>query len=310
MSAKKQIKKIIKYLTNKHYRDMININTGKYDNLSDEEYIKLAFKVKIGKEVDLENPKSFSEKLQWLKLFDRKPEYVSMVDKYEVKKIVADKIGEEYIIPTLGVWDSFDEIDFSALPDKFVLKCTHDSGGISFCRNKSEFDFDAARKKIEKSLKRDYFLNGREWPYKNVKRRIIAEAFMEDASGPDLNDYKFYCFNGEPKFLYLSQGLSDHSTASISYLNLDWTIAPFKRTDYKAFEKLPQRPKNYDTMLEYCKVLAKDIPFLRVDFYEVNEKLYFGELTFFPGSGFTKFDPDEWDEKIGEWLILPDKKHE
>ncbi|MBE6570786.1 MAG: glycosyl transferase [Ruminococcaceae bacterium] len=306
----KKVKKIYKYVVDKNYRNIIDLNRGKYDNLSDEEYIKLAFKIKMGKDVNLKNPKSFSEKLQWLKLFDHKPEYVPMVDKYEVKKIVADKIGEEYIIPTLGVWDSFDEIDFSALPDKFVLKCTHDSGGISFCRNKAEFDFEAARKKIEKSLKRDYFLNGREWPYKNVKRRIIAEAFMEDASGPDLNDYKFYCFNGEPKFLYLSQGLSDHSTASISYLNLDWTIAPFKRTDYKPFETLPKSPKNYDTMLEYCRVLSKDIPFLRVDFYEINEKLYFGELTFFPGSGFTKFDPDEWDEKIGEWLILPEQKHE
>ena len=310
MSAKKQIKKIIKYLTNKHYRDMININTGKYDNLSDEEYIKLAFKVKIGKEVDLENPKSFSEKLQWLKLFDRKPEYVSMVDKYEVKKIVADKIGEEYIIPTLGVWDNFDEIDVSALPDKFVLKCTHDSGGLVICRDKTKFNIESARKKIQKSLKNNYFYNGREWPYKNVKPRIIAEKYMEDEKTGELRDYKFFCFSGEVKLLIVA---TDRQTAG-EEVKFDFFDSSFNHLEIKnghpnASKKILP-PVNFELMKTLAEKLSKDIPHLRVDFYEVNGKVFFGELTFYHFSGFVPFEPNEWDEKIGEWLILPDKKHE
>lgn len=305
MSKITQLKKAFKYLTNKHYRDIININTGKYDHLSDEDYIKKAFKVKMGYEIDLDYPKTFNEKLQWLKLHDRKPIYTTMVDKFDAKKYVADIIGEQYIIPTYGIWDSFDEIDFSALPDQFVLKCTHDSGGLIICRNKSELDINAGRAKINKSLTKDYYLNGREWPYKDVKPRIIAEAYMQDGEKNDLNDYKFYCFNGNPEFLYISRGLSHHPTANISYLTLDWKLAEFIRPDYKPFKEVPEKPKNFDLMVEFAKKLSQNIPFLRVDFYEINGNLYFGELTFFPGSGFTKFEPDKFDLVIGKKLLLP-----
>ena len=275
--------------------------------ISDKSYLKLEFYANMGRCLNLNSPQTFNEKLQWLKLYDRKPEYTTMVDKYEVKKLVADLIGEEYIIPTLGVWDSFDEIDFDALPDQFVLKCTHDSGGLAICRSKSTFDKNTAKIKIERAMKRDYFSVHREWPYKNVKPRIIAEKYMQDKGNLDLQDYKFYCFNGEPKFLYVSKGLSNHATARINFVSLDWEKMPFRRTDYAEFDELPPKPKNFDLMIEFAKKLSANIPFLRVDFYDINDKLYFGELTFFPGAGLTALTPTEWDSKLGEWIDLPTK---
>lgn len=293
-------------LSAKMKRTVLALDRRGYLNcLPDKTYLKLMFHTYMGRKLDLKNPKTFSEKLQWLKLYDRNPEYTTMVDKYGVKKYVADRVGEQYIIPTLGVWDRFDDIDFDALPDQFVLKCTHDSGGLVICRDKSKLDMAAARTKIEKSLATDYYLRGREWPYKNVRPRIIAEQYMENGKDKDLNDYKFYCFNGEPRFLYVSRGLSDHSTASISYVSLSWEKQPYKRHDFADFEELPPKPMNFERMVELSRKLAENIPFLRADFYEINNTVYFGELTFFPGSGFTAFDPPEWDEKIGQWLELP-----
>lgn len=276
--------------------------------LSDEKFLKLKYYAHMGKRLNLSTPRTFNEKLQWLKLNDRKPEYTVMVDKYAVKKYVSDRIGDQYIIPTLGVWDRPEDIDFESLPDQFVLKVTHDSGGLVICRDKATLDKEATIQKLHKSLQRDYYQVHREWPYKNVKRRIIAEKYMENGKDPDLSDYKFYCFGGEPKFLYVSRGLSDHSTASISYVSLNWEKQPFKRNDFADFDVLPPKPLNFDKMLDLSRQLSADIPFLRVDFYEINGLLYFGELTFFPGSGFTAFDPPEWDHKIGEWITLPIKE--
>ncbi len=287
---------------------MLYLSKANKKKFSDEKFIKLEYYACIGKKLNLDNPQTYNEKLQWLKLYDRKPEYTTMVDKYAAKKYVADRIGEEYIIPTLGVWESFDDIDFDSLPNQFVLKCTHDSGGLAICKDKSTFDIQKAKEKIERSLKRDYFYVHREWPYKNVKKQIIAEEYMEDSSHPELCDYKFYCFNGEPKFLYVSRGLSNHATANINYVSLDWEKEPFKRNDFAEFEELPPKPATFDQMIEFSKVLSKDIPFLRVDFYDINGKLYFGELTFSPGAGYTAFEPKEWDYKIGEWISLPEKK--
>ena len=218
--------------------------------LPDKQYLQLYYFAKFKKPLNLKSPKTFNEKLQWLKLNDRKDIYTIMVDKYEAKKVVANIIGEEYIIPTLGVWDSFDEIDFDTLPDQFVLKCTHDSGGLVICRDKSKLDKVETRKILEKSLKNEYFYMAREWPYKNVKPRIIAEQYMQDETQINgLFDYKFYCFDGEAKFLYVSKGLENHKTARISFLNLDWTFAPFKRNDYKAFDSIPQKPKEFEKMV-------------------------------------------------------------
>ncbi len=284
---------------------MLYSNSKRAKKLSDERCLKLKFYAYMGKKLNLKNPQTFSEKLQWLKLYNRKPEYTKMVDKYAVKEYVAEKIGEEYVIKTLGVWDRFDDIDFNALPHKFVLKTTHDSGGVVICKDKNSFDIKNAKAKLEKSLNRDYFITAREWPYKDVKPRIIAEQYMEQKGCDELTDYKFYCFNGEPKFLYISQGLSNHETARIQYVSLDWEKMEIKRADYPNIDELPPKPITYDKMIEFSKIFSKNIPFLRVDFYEINGKLYFSELTFSPGAGLTKFEPESWDYKFGEWIKLP-----
>ncbi len=298
------LNKIWRFITNEKARFGYLNKMGFYRNTSDIDFIKRAYYVNFGKKIDLKHPVTFNEKLQWLKLYDRRPEYTTMVDKYAVKQYVAERIGEEYIIPTLGVWDKFEDIDFDQLPNQFVLKCTHDSGGLVICRDKSKFDIIAARKIINKYLRRDFYSVNREWPYKNVKHRIIAEAYMEDNSSPDLTDYKFYCFNGEPRFLYVSQGLSDHSTASISFLTLNWKFAPYERTDFKPLTELPPKPKQFEKMVEIARVLSHGIDFLRVDLYEINEKVYFSELTFSPGAGLTQFKNPEHDVEIGAMLEL------
>lgn len=278
-------------------------------HLSDDTYLKIKYRGATGKKLDLNNPKSFNEKLQWLKLHDRKPEYTIMADKYEAKNFVAQKIGNQYIIPTLGVWNNFDEIDFNSLPNKFVLKCTHDSGGLVIVDDKSKLDMISAKNKINKCLNNNFYFYGREWPYKNIKPRIIAEQYISDKSSTTdkgLTDYKFYCFNGKPLFLYVSQGLHEHSTAHISFLTINWEFAPFYRKDYKQFNTLPEKPSKFDEMKVIAEKLSYGHKFLRVDLYQVNEQIYFSELTFYPSSGFTLIDPPEWELKLGEQLKIND----
>jgi hypothetical protein len=261
----------------------------------------------MGYPLDLENPKTFNEKLQWLKLYDRKPIYTTMVDKYEVKKYIAEKLGEEYVIPTLGVWDRFDDIDFESLPDQFVLKCTHDSGGLVICRDKSKLNKEAARQKIEQCMKRNYYWSGREWPYKNVKPRILAETYMDDENAvAGLTDYKFFCFNGKPEMLYVSQGLEDHATASISFYDMEGREMPFHRRDFKPIEGELTLPSNFVEMQETAEKMAKEVdcPFVRIDLYSVRGRMYFSEVTFSPCSGMLPFEPKEWDAKLGDWLTL------
>ena len=276
--------------------------------ISDEQYLKMRLEDLFGSKPDLENPRTFCEKLQWLKLHDRNPAYTAMVDKYEVKRHVAEKIGEQYIIPTIGVWDSFDEIDFDALPEQFVLKCTHDSGGLVICRDKSNFDMAKARQKINRSLKRNYYYLGREWPYKNVKPRIIAEKYMEDSGSEELKDYKFFCFEGVPGYC---QVISDRSTnEKIDFFDMSWNHQPFVGVigltlDVGNSDVPVSKPVSFETMKELSQKLAAGIPFCRVDFYEVNGQLFFGEVTFYPASGFGKFTPDEWNTILGDRIHLP-----
>lgn len=261
----------------------------------------------MGKKLDLENPKTFNEKIQWLKLYDRKPLYTKMVDKYEAKKYVAELIGEEYIIPTLGVWDRFEDIDFDALPNQFVLKCTHDSGGLVICRDKTQFDKDAAKSKIKKCMKRNYYLHAREWPYKNVRPRIIAEKYMEDAETQELRDYKFFCFNGIPKIMFVSsERQSRKEEVKIDFFDMDYNHLPIRKGHPNA-PVLPKKPEAFETMKVLAEKLSSGVPLLRVDFYEVNGKCYFGELTFSSGGGMGPFDPEEWDYRFGEWITLPKK---
>jgi len=281
--------------------------------LPDKLFLKIMFYVRMGKKLNLKHPKTYNEKLQWLKLHDRKPEYTDMVDKCCVKKYVAQQIGEEYIIPTLGVWEQFDDIDFDDLPNQFVLKCTHDSGSVVICRNKEAFDFQQASAKLQKQMNTDFFKLGREWPYKNVTRRIIAEQYMQDGTRRELRDYKFYCFNGVPRFLYISEGLENYKTARISFVDIEngkWEFAPFKRTDFMEFEELPPKPDTYDEMFRIAEILSKDYPFVRVDVYEINGNVYLSEMTFTPGAGFTEYEPNEWNYRLGDMITLPRREKE
>lgn len=283
---------------------------GWLDPLPDAAYLKLLYYACMGKKLNLKSPKTFNEKLQWLKLYNRKPEYTVMVDKYLVRDYIKEQLGEEYLIPLLGVWDDPEDIDFDALPDKFALKCNHNSGrGMYICKDKSKMDVEKVKRELKAGLEQNYYLTGREWPYKDVPRKIVAEKYMEQEGSDDLTDYKFYCVNGEPKLLYVSIGLSNHDTAQIGYVDMNWEKLPVKRTDYADLTKVPDKPINFETMIAFAKKLSENIPFLRVDFYEINGKLYFGELTFFPGSGFTVLEPAEWDEKMGGWITLLPKNN-
>ncbi|MBR3138438.1 glycosyl transferase [Candidatus Saccharibacteria bacterium] len=273
--------------------------------VSDEKYIKNEWKLNMDYPLDLASPKTFNEKLQWLKLHDRKDIYTTMVDKFQAKKYVADIIGEEYIIPTLGVYDRFDDINFDNLPNKFVIKCTHDSGGLVICRDKTKLDIFSTKKIIERNLKRNYYYCGREWPYKNVKPRIIVERYLEDVSSKTMRDYKFFCFNGEPKIMYLSEGLEDHRTARMSFYDMNMDLVDCRRSDYKPLGYKPKQPINFKKMKKFSAMLSEDIPHVRVDWYEVNGKLYFGELTFTTRSGFIPFSNKEWDDRLGDMIELP-----
>ena len=279
--------------------------TDMLQRMSDTAYLKLIYRLIFGRKLDLKNPQTFNEKLQWLKLNDRKTEYTTMVDKYEVKKYIAEKIGEEYVIPTLGVWDNFDDIDIDLLPNQFVLKCTHDSGGLVICKDKSKLDIAKAREKINKALTRRFYYFGREWPYKAVKPRIIAEKYMVDESVSELRDYKFFCFGGVCKCLKVDfdrfiEHRANYYDPQGNLLDLGEKICPPNK------EKVIVLPDNKEKMLQLAEKLSTNIPFLRVDFYDVNGKIYFGELTFFPASGWGEFTDKKWDYKLGEWIKLPD----
>lgn len=298
------LKKIVNYSLHPS-RFIIFFASRNILKLKDETYLKILFKLSMKQDLDLKNPKTFNEKLQWLKLYDRKEIYTTMVDKYEVKEYVSKKIGSEYIIPTLGIFANFDEIDFEQLPNQFVIKCTHDSGGLVVCKEKRDFETTSAKKKIQKCLKHNFYYLAREWPYKNVKPRIIIEEYMFDENQRlGLIDYKFYCFSGEPKFLYVSEGLENHQTAKINFLNLDYTLAPFQRDDFISFQNIPPKPKNYDKMIEIARKLSHGIPFLRVDLYEINGKIYFSELTFTPCGGLMKFQPSKYDKIMGDMIAI------
>ena len=267
-------------------------------------YLKRRFLKKVGYPLDLNNPKTFNEKLQWLKLHDRNPLYTKMVDKYEAKKYVADIIGEAYIIPTLGVWNHFDEIDFNQLPEQFVLKCTHDSGSIAICKDKATFDKKAARKKLERGLRYNYYYaGGFEWPYKNVKPRIIAEKFMVDESQEDLTDYKFMCFNGKVQCSFTCTGRNTENGLHVTFYDRDWRKLPFAR-HYPVESSSMPKPINYGKMVELAEKLSAPLKFSRIDFYEINGKIYFGEITFFPGNGMEEFSPESWDYQLGGWIKL------
>ena len=270
--------------------------------IPDPIYCQINYFAHFHKFANLKNPQTYNEKLNWLKLHDHNPEYVKLVDKYEVKPIIADLIGEEFIIPTIGVWEHFDDIDFDQLPDRFVLKCNHDSEGLVIVKDKKQFNKNEAKEKIEHALKQNFYYIGREWPYKGVKPRIIAEPYLEDHIDGELRDYKFFCFDGEPKALFIA---SDRAKDEVKF---DYFDLNFNHLDIK--QKYPnagdvRKPVTFEKMIELSRIISKGYPHVRVDFYEVDGRVFFGEFTLYHFSGFMPFQPEKWDKVFGDWLQLP-----
>ena len=292
------------FLTKPYYRTRVLIKLGYYDSLSDEDFLKKVFPKYMGYPLNLENPKTFSEKLQWLKLNYRNPIQIIMVDKYEAKHFIAKHVGEQYVIPTLAVWDSVEDIDIDALPNQFVLKITHDSGGIVICKDKSTFDFEAAKAKLRASLRQDYSRIAREWVYQNVPRRIIAEEYISELGNDDLLDYKMYSFHGEPKLTVVCSNRFSKTGTRMNFYDMDWNSMGIHFGHYPPLPTEFPKPDTYGEMLQVAAELSKACPFLRVDFYEIKGRLYIGELTLFPGAGFERFRPISRDYELGEWLHL------
>ena len=306
------IKKIVRIITDSDYRFRRNAMLGRYDSMPDDEYLTRLYKAKVGRPLSLSNPITLNEKLQWLKIHDRKPIYTTMVDKLSAKQFVADRIGDKYLITTLGVWESFNQIDFKSLPRQFVLKCTHDSGGIVICRDKANLDIDNAKQKIERSLGRNYYYRYREWPYKDVHPLIIAEEYMEEqgaaelSSEPVLNDYKLQCFDGKFDNIFVAEGRFSERGVRYHYFDRDWNYIPYCPYDDIDLSTLQMlRPKNYEEMIEVAEKLSAGLPELRVDLYEINGRVYFGEMTFYSQSGFDTDITPEADRILGSKLTLP-----
>lgn len=306
MALKTKAKKILKFLINRDYRFLVSAGKGWISSMDAERFLKRMYCISFGRELNLESPTTYTEKLQWLKLYDHRPDYTRMVDKYAVKAYVAEKIGQEFVIPLLGVWNRVEDIDFEKLPDRFVLKTTHDSGGIVVCKDKRKLDIPAARRKLSACLKRDYYGENREWPYKHVPHRIIAESYMEDSRQGELRDYKFFTFGGVPRVLYIAQGRGLGGETVADFFDMDFNHLPFT-IDHDTAPVPPEKPVNFELMKTLATKLSEGTPQLRVDFYEVEGKVYFGEMTFFHCSGMEAFHPEQWDRIFGDWVVLPPK---
>ncbi len=275
--------------------------------IPDRLFLQLMYRAEFGIKLDLDNPKRFNEKIQWLKLYDRRPIYSDLVDKYKVRNYVKEKIGSEYLVPLLGVWENPEEIAFDSLPEKFVLKCNHDSGTVVICKDKSKLDIHKTVEYLKKRCSNNFYWGGREWPYKNVKPKVICEQYLENTDMHGLIDYKIYCFDGNPKLMMIAtdrftgkETHFDFFDQDFKWLDLEWEV--------HRSEVPPKKPNRFDEMMKIAKKLSVDIPQVRVDLYEVNDKIYFGEMTFYDGSGMQKITPDKWDYILGSWINLPQKE--
>lgn len=286
------------------YRAISRLISTLYPYLPDELALKLCFKHYVGYRLDLKNPRSYNEKLQWLKLHDKHSEYTQMVDKVEAKKYVANIIGDKYIIPTLTVYDNVEDIDWDNLPEQYVMKTNHGCGRMIICKDKSKVDINEAKAMLTRALKHDYSKYNREYPYKCVKRRILVEKYMEDETG-ELRDFKFFCFGGKPYCLFVASDRSKKDTETkFDFYDMDWNLLPFTNGHPNSGKKM-EKPKNFELMKELAEKLSVGIPHVRVDFYNINGDIYFGELTFFHWSGIVPFEPVEWDYKLGDMIQLP-----
>lgn len=275
--------------------------------INDATYLRIAYFLTMGKKLNLDNPVTYNEKLQWLKLYNRHKEYTDMVDKYKVYDYVKENVGEEYLIPLLGVWDKPEEIPWEQLPQQFVLKCTHDSGGIVIIKDRDSVDREKICKKLHKVLKTNYFYGDREWPYKDVKPRIIAQTYMTDESNVELKDYKFFCFSGKPIYMFVAKGRQEGAeNVKFNFYDMDFNKLPLKN-GHENFDAPMEKPLAWEEMKKVAGRLSAGIPHVRVDLYDINGRVYFGEMTFFHWSGMVPFEPEEWDRKFGDLIHLPSK---
>lgn len=272
--------------------------------MSDKLYLSVLWKMKMGYKLDWKHPKKFNEKLQWLKLYDRKSIYTTMVDKYRVKQLVVNKIGEQYVNSTLAVYNAVDEINLDELPEQFVLKCNHDSGSVVICKDKASFDLETAKRKLDAAMNKNFYWEAREWPYKNVQHVILADRYLDDHLGDELRDYKFYCFNGEPKIVYCTNKGRDIYE---NFYDMDFNPIDISH-GFRRFEPEITKPDGFEIMKKNAALLSAGIPFVRVDFNEVEGQVLFGEFTFYDWAGFCKIQPKEWDDILGDWIKLPTDK--
>ncbi len=287
------------------YHTVARIKTDRLREMSDEEFLKRKFKENVGYELNLDNPQTFNEKLQWLKLHDRKPLYTIMADKYRAREYIRERVGETYVVPLYGVWNSPDDVDFNCLPEQFVIKCNHDCGGLSICRKKEHFDIDAAKKKLAKSLSTNYYSVGREWQYKNIKPVILAEKLLENSDGSPLVEYDFFCFNGVPRIISCAWGDRDKGEPHYNdFYDADFNRIPLSCI-YPASSVVFNKPDAFEEMKSIAEKLCGDRAFLRVDIYVCDGKPFVGELTFHHWGGMGIFDPPEWDSILGSWIELP-----
>ena len=268
--------------------------------VNDEKYIKILYRCRTGKKLSLKNPRTFNEKLQWLKLYDRNERYTKLVDKISAKTVVGDIIGHEHIVPLLGEWKSADDIPFDALPRQFVLKCNHDQGSVILVHDKNTLNKEQVIMFLNHKLKKSPYPGSREYAYKDIKPRVFAEQYL----GGSIIDYKFYCFNGVPKFLYCGQGLTADHSLKIDFFDMNWELMPFYRTDYERLGIIP-KPAHLEEMINIATVLSNGVPFVRIDLFEVDDRVFFSEFTLCPAAGFMPFVPEEYDLIVGDWLSLP-----
>ena len=271
--------------------------------IPDRLFLKIKYRIKVGRRLDLENPATFTEKIQWLKLYERNPLYTRMVDKYEAKEYVGSVIGDRYVIPNIGVWEKAEDIDFDSLPEQFVIKCTHDSGGLVICKDKSKLDIAAARELLRSCMKRNWFYFSREYAYKQISPRIIAEEYLENDSKEGLHDYKVWCFDGEPRYIqYVTGRIGRHSYEG--FYDTDWNLQPFTYHNPPVMSEIP-RPERLDELIGISRRLAQGLPFLRADFYILSDgTIRFGELTFYPNGGFDIWTPADTDAMMGKLMSL------
>ena len=312
MVSLNQIKRIFRKISSRNrlfafvYQYAAELKMEVFKSLTDEEYIRQRYKECMGRELDLDNPLKFTEKLQWLKLNDRNPRYTELADKYLVKNVIGNKIGYDHVIPIVGgPWSSVDEICFDKLPERFVLKCNHDCGSTIVCTDKSIFDYKKAKKFLDRRLRENYYLMSREWPYKNIKPLIFAEKYMVNSESNDLKDYKFLCFDGEPRIMFIASDRTNVTTETkFDFFDMDFSPLHIVNGHPNSVI-LPQKPNSFNEMKKLARIISEGIPHVRVDFYEVDGRVYFGEMTFYHYGGIVPFEPETWDDTLGTYISLP-----